>query len=564
MKKGPTVVIALILALGALGNAYAVGYSYTSLDYPGASYTQAFGINDGGTIVGVYKDASGLNHGFSLSGGTYTPINYPGALDSPIGGTLLGGVNDAGTIVGTYFDASALPHGFSLSGGTYTPINYPGFVTLTWASGISNAGAIVGYYDDTSGQHGFSLSGTSYTSLDYPGALYTWASGINNRDTIVGWYFDASAVQHGFSLSGGTYTPIDYPGASYTQAFGINDGGTIVGTYFDTSGLNHGFSLSGGTYTPLDYPGTVSTTQANGINNAGTIVGEYGDATGNMHGFMATPGPVQPSLTVTLFGTGSGDVTSTPSGIDCGSTCSASFASGTALTLTGTPLDPFRSCFIGWGAPCSGYGTCDFTLTSSTSLVATFQPAGADFCDVTPGYWAETYIDTIFTFGITTGCVSAATPIDRRYCPSEDVTRDQMAAFIIRGLYGENFTYTQTPYYTDVPATDIFFKYIQKLKDFAMTTTSGTYLPGEGVSRGQMAAFLVRALQVKAGQPTESFTYTQAPYFTDVPTNNPYFKYVQRLKDLGITTVTGTYGVDEIVPRDQMAAFIARAFLGLQ
>ncbi len=120
------------------------------------------------------------------------------------------------------------------------------------------------------------------------------------------------------------------------------------------------------------------------------------------------------------------------------------------------------------------------------------------------------------------------------------------------------------PYFSDVPVTDNFFKYIQKLKDLSITTVSGTYLPGEGVSRGQMAAFLIRALQVEAGQPTESFTYTATPYFTDVPAGSTYFSYVQRLKDLGITTVTGTYNVDEIVTRAQMAAFIARAFLGMQ
>jgi hypothetical protein len=39
---------------------------------------------------------------------------------------------------------------------------------------------------------------------------------------------------------------------------------------------------------------------------------------------------------------------------------------------------------------------------------------------------------------------------------------------------------------------------------------------------------------------------------------------VQELKDEGITTVTGTYDVDNIVTRAQMAAFLARAFLGMQ
>jgi len=92
---------------------------------------------------------------------------------------------------------------------------------------------------------------------------------------------------------------------------------------------------------------------------------------------------------------------------------------------------------------------------------------------------------------------------------------------------------------------------------------TGMYNPSEGVTRGQMAAFLVRARQVRAGQGTEEFTNTTTPYFSDVPAGSTFFNYVQKLKDDNITTVTGTYGVDEIVTRDQMAAFVARSFLGM-
>ncbi len=194
------------------------------------------------------------------------------------------------------------------------------------------------------------------------------------------------------------------------------------------------------------------------------------------------------------------------------------------------------------------------------------QTSAVTFSDVPAGYWAYAYIEAIYSAGITVGCGSGD------YCPSEDVTRDQMAAFIIRALYGENFTCkggvdcsTTTPYFSDVLPTDpneaAFFPYIQKLKELNITTLSGEYLPSEGVTRGQIAAFLVRARQIKAGQGPETFTNTPTQYFSDVPAGSTYFNYVQRLRDDGVTTVTGTYGVDEIVPRDQMAVFLARAFL---
>jgi len=77
------------------------------------------------------------------------------------------------------------------------------------------------------------------------------------------------------------------------------------------------------------------------------------------------------TLTVTLSGTGSGTVTSNPGGINCGRTCSAGFASGTAVTLTATPAT--GSTFAGWSGACSGATSCHVTITSNTLVMATFS-----------------------------------------------------------------------------------------------------------------------------------------------------------------------------------------------
>jgi phospholipase C len=87
--------------------------------------------------------------------------------------------------------------------------------------------------------------------------------------------------------------------------------------------------------------------------------------------FAATPPPVQ--VTVQLAGSGSGTVTSSPSGINCGSTCSASFANGTAITLTANAAT--GSTFSGWSGACTGSGTCTFTPTADTTVTATFDTA---------------------------------------------------------------------------------------------------------------------------------------------------------------------------------------------
>jgi hypothetical protein len=192
------------------------------------------------------------------------------------------------------------------------------------------------------------------------------------------------------------------------------------------------------------------------------------------------------------------------------------------------------------------------TGTISYTIKATWS--GGGFTDVPPAHWAYNYIMAIYNNHITVGC--SQNPL--KYCPDDNVTRGQMAAFIIRAKYGETFSYTTTPYFTDVPSTHTFFKYVQKLRDDGITAVSGTYGVDTYVTRGQMAAFIVRA---KHG---ENFSYSQTPYFTDVPSTHGFFKYVQKLRDDGITTLTGTYYVDNNVTRAEMAAFLARAFLGMQ
>jgi Divergent InlB B-repeat domain len=79
-------------------------------------------------------------------------------------------------------------------------------------------------------------------------------------------------------------------------------------------------------------------------------------------------------LTVTKAGDGTGTVTSGGGEIACGSTCSASFASGSAVTLTATPAAD--SLFVGWSGGCSGTAaTCNLTLGSDQATTATFSKA---------------------------------------------------------------------------------------------------------------------------------------------------------------------------------------------
>jgi hypothetical protein len=86
----------------------------------------------------------------------------------------------------------------------------------------------------------------------------------------------------------------------------------------------------------------------------------------------ATFNQAQVVLTVNRTGNGSGTVTSTPTGVSCGSDCSEIYNYGTGVALSAAPA--VGSTFAGWsGGGCSGTGTCVVTLTAATTVTATFS-----------------------------------------------------------------------------------------------------------------------------------------------------------------------------------------------
>jgi uncharacterized membrane protein len=276
-------VLSLSLLLSALVAAPAALYTFTPIDVPGAEYTRAFRIDDNGRIVGLFRDATGRDHGFLKDGTTFTTIDVPGAA-----GTSAWSINDSGRIVGWFSDGTRL-HGFLKDGTTFTTIDVPG-AALTSAYGINTAGQIVGLfsYDDASGlYHGFLKDGATFTTFDVPGAELTEAIRINDSGQIVGWFRDSTRF-HGFLKDGATFTTFDVPGAEWTFSYGINDDSQIVGGVTDGQGVrSSGFLKDGTTFTTIDVPGAMST-QPLGINNNGQIVGLFSDST-MFHGFLATP-----------------------------------------------------------------------------------------------------------------------------------------------------------------------------------------------------------------------------------------------------------------------------------
>jgi len=118
-------------------------------------------------------------------------------------------------------------------------------------------------------------------------------------------------------------------------------------------------------------------------------------------------------------------------------------------------------------------------------------PATGIFSDV-PADFFQPYIEQLYNDGITSGC--GTSPLT--YCPSNPVTRAQMAVFLLRSKHGSGYTPpAPAGIFSDVPA-DFFQPYIEQLYNEGITSGCGTsplaYCPTSPATRGQMAVFLIR------------------------------------------------------------------------
>ena len=85
------------------------GLNFTTLDVPGAVLTVAEGINNPGTIVGVYLNdiVNFIRHGFVLNNGVFMKVDVPDAQQ-----TEINSINAIGEIGGYYIDSTGVVHGF--------------------------------------------------------------------------------------------------------------------------------------------------------------------------------------------------------------------------------------------------------------------------------------------------------------------------------------------------------------------------------------------------------------------------------------------------------------------
>ncbi len=168
----------------------------------------------------------------------------------------------------------------------------------------------------------------------------------------------------------------------------------------------------------------------------------------------------------------------------------------------------------------------------------------------------ETSIEAVAAVGITRGCNP---PFKDRFCPRDTVTRETMAAFLVRSLGLEDDTH---PGFRDVDPDSTFARDIGRLASAGITRgcnppANDRFCPKDQVTRETMAAFLVRALEL---------IDEKHPGFHDVPDDSTFAADIRRLARAGITKGCNPPANTEFCPKDPvtretMAAFLDRAGL---
>jgi len=128
-----------------------------------------------------------------------------------------------------------------------------------------------------------------------------------------------------------------------------------------------------------------------------------------------------------------------------------------------------------------------------SSFVPPVVGPSTGFGDVAIDYWAAAWIKQLAVEGITSGCSNG------NYCPTETVTRAQMAVFLLKAEHGSTYNPpAATGIFTDVPIGYWADKWIEQLSAEGVTSGCGTglYCPDADVTRAQMAVFLVKTFNL--------------------------------------------------------------------
>jgi RHS repeat-associated protein len=184
--------------------------------------------------------------------------------------------------------------------------------------------------------------------------------------------------------------------------------------------------------------------------------------------------------------------------------------------------------------------------------------AAAVFADVPQGAPFQREIEALFHAGVTSGC--SATPMD--YCPNDNITRAQMAVFLLAAKEGPGYTPPACvqQVFADVPcANNPYAPWINELSRRGITAGCSTsppmYCPNDNVTNAVMAVYVIASLGVSPP------ACSSAP-FADVPCSASASQFIAEEARRQITTGCGggNFCPNALVTRAQMAGLLVHTF----
>ncbi len=205
----------------------------------------------------------------------------------------------------------------------------------------------------------------------------------------------------------------------------------------------------------------------------------------------------------------------------------------------------------------------DHNGTSICDIGAYEVPVFADL-PVTGKEWMERWVNGFYEAGVTTGC--GVSPLI--YCPENNVTREEMAVFILRAIHGKAYTPPNvTGIFADMPVAgkEWMEPWVDEFYNEGLTTGCGVspliFCPTNNVTREEMAVFILRAIHIHGWAPPVT-----SGLFADMPVTGKEWmeSWVDEFYNEGITSGCGVspliYCPTNNVTRAEMAVFIDRAF----
>ena len=313
------------------------GYTITDLGMVvGGTWSNAWGINNAGQVVGTSTLAGGYGRAYLWTDGAMKDL---GSLGGSGGGAY--GVNDLGQVAGVA-GTSQYSHAFLWSDGVMTDLGALPGGQSSRAWDINVSGQVVGDSTATGGYNRPFLwsDGVMINLGTLESNKHSYAKGINSLGQVVG-----SSGSHAFLWTEGTMINLDPSSGKRSEANAINDSGQIVGASMawgngraclwddgvmtnlgvlpdydvsDAMDINFGGDVVGWSHTSsgdecaclwsdgatIDLNGVIEgdsewwLQRAMGINDSGQIVG-YGLLNGSPRAFILTPVP-EPSALVLL------------------------------------------------------------------------------------------------------------------------------------------------------------------------------------------------------------------------------------------------------------------------